>query len=212
MSACGKELEGNGAVDGNVAADAEAYKGDEDAQGSKGRRCTGRNAKDACDEAGEVEGPLASHDVDTDAPREGAHCEADVERRREGADVLCAGSKAIRLVLERYEDEAKGLCPEEVDEEAEATKEEDEPLCVGRRGSAEVNSCVYAPRLTWYLPMPMASSSALIASDLFSFADRLSSKLSSHAGSDSSPPSTAAASAPLAFDASASASVSSAAL
>lgn len=132
---CGQELQGDRAIDGDVTSHAEASKSNEHSQPSKSTRSARRQAKDARDEAGEVEGPLSTDNVHSDAPAKGADGKAHIEGGGEGANVLPAGSK-VSLIAQRYGDQTEHLRPEEVDEEAETAEEEDIPLR-GGGGSGE---------------------------------------------------------------------------
>lgn len=84
----GEELEEQGAVDGQVAADAEAEQREEEADGGPGRAEGGEDAEEGGDEQGDVEGDAAAEDVGADAPGEAAEAEAEEEVRGGVADLF----------------------------------------------------------------------------------------------------------------------------
>lgn len=75
----GQELEEERAVDGEVAADAEAEEGEEQADGGPGGRVGDEQAEEGSEEEGCVKGDAAAEDVGANAPEEGAEAEAEVE-------------------------------------------------------------------------------------------------------------------------------------
>lgn len=89
--ALGEQLEEEGAVDGQVAADAEAQGGEEEADPAPGGGVGREDAEDAGDDERGVEGDAAAEDVAADAP-DGA---ADAETEEDGA-----GGVADRLLVD----------------------------------------------------------------------------------------------------------------
>lgn len=79
----GQELEEDGRVDGEVAADAEGPEGREDADGGEGGGGGGDEAPQGSQAERQVEGPAAPEDVAPEAPEHGAGEEPDVLRERQ---------------------------------------------------------------------------------------------------------------------------------
>lgn len=77
----GEELEEQGAVDGQVAADAEPKQGEEETNGGPGGGEGGEDAKERGDEQRDVEGDAAAENVGADAPGKAAEAEAEEEVR-----------------------------------------------------------------------------------------------------------------------------------
>lgn len=84
----GEELEEQGAVDRQTAADAEAKSAEEEADGPPALRVGGHDAEDAGDEERRVEGDAAPEEVGANAPEEAARREADEEGARRVSDCL----------------------------------------------------------------------------------------------------------------------------
>lgn len=103
-----QQLEADGGVDGDVAADADADKGRQHQHAVVRVRRPQADAKDAGDQHREVEGPVPPDDVRDHAPEERPRREPCVEGRAEVARVHGAEAE---FLLDRREDEAKGLGP-----------------------------------------------------------------------------------------------------
>lgn len=124
-----KKLQEDGAVHGQVAADAKAPKGREDPNGGEVGRASRDHPPDGSGPEGGIEADLAPEDVASEAPKYGSGEEADVLREAEEGrprgvelvrdwrqDERCHdGPKVVRGPAETHDDEELPLIPSHAD-------------------------------------------------------------------------------------------------